>query len=671
MKTEQARKKASTLRDEINHHNYLYYVLDQPEIPDAEYDRLLRELQAIEQQFPELCTPDSPTQRVGSPPLKSFREVKHEVPMLSLSNVFSDEELEDFNHRIEERLGHDNVGYVAEPKLDGLAISLRYEKGVLVRAATRGDGMTGEDVTLNARTIDTVPLKMQGKDCPAVLEVRGEVIISHAGFEKLNRMQREKGEKEFANPRNAAAGSLRQLDSAITASRPLEVYYYGTGEASPGTLADTHMQRLEQLRGWGFRINREIRQVKGLTNCLSYYSDILLRREQLPYDIDGVVFKVDQVTEQDKLGFISRAPRWAIAHKFPAQEEMTVLEDIDVQVGRTGKLTPVARLKPVFVGGVTVTNATLHNQDEIDRKDVRKGDTVIVRRAGDVIPEVVSVVMSKRKKGARRYHMPDHCPVCGAEVERVEGEADARCTAGLTCPAQRRESIKHFASRRAMDVDGLGDKLVDLLVEKGMVETPVDLFKLRHEQLAGLPRMGDKSADNLIAALDKSRHTTLARFIYALGIREVGEATARQLASHFGSLDALMAASHEDLLDVEDVGPIVAMHITHFFHEPRNRKVIRGLLDHGVHWEEVEARAAEQQPLAGQTYVVTGTLSSMTRDEAREKLMALGAKAAGSVSSKTTALVAGGKAGSKLDKAEKLGIKVLDEKAFLKLIGEG
>lgn len=661
-------KKLQLLRKQINHHNYRYYVLDDPEIPDIEYDRLMRELEALEQEHPELASEDSPTQRVGAAPLKLFSQIRHRIPMLSLSNVFSDDELDAFNQRIGDALGAGNVVFTAEPKLDGLAVSIFYRDGKLEYAATRGDGVTGEDVTLNVRTIRSVPLTLEGDGWPPVLEVRGEVIMSHAGFEKLNAGQRDRGEKTFANPRNAAAGSLRQLDSSITAKRPLEIYFYGVGEVTDGYLGNSHYQRLMQLKSWGLRVNPETRQVSGIGKCRDYYRDMLGRRDGLPYDIDGVVYKVDDIGQQDELGFVSRAPRWAVAHKFPAQEETTVLKGIDVQVGRTGKLTPVARLEPVQVAGVTVTNATLHNQDEIDRKDVRVGDTVIVRRAGDVIPEVVGVVMANRKKGARKFRMPETCPVCGAEADREEGEADARCTAGLSCPAQRKEAIKHFSSRRAMDIDGMGDKLVDMLVERGLVETPAELFSLAHEQLAGLPRMGDKSADNVLAALEKCKATTLARFIYALGIREVGEATAHSLAAHFGDFDSMAAATEEELQQVEDVGPVVAAHIVHFFRQQSNRAVIDALRKAGIHWPDESVAVGGSQKLAGNTYVVTGTLSSMTRDEAKKKLMALGAKVAGSVSKKTTALIAGEKAGSKLSKAESLGVTVLDEDAFRELI---
>lgn len=660
-------KRIEALREQIRHHNYLYYVLDAPEIPDAEYDRLLRELEHLEAEHPELITPDSPTQRVGAQPLAAFGEVRHEVPMLSLDNAFSDEELTDFDRRVRERLGGDTpVDYTAEPKLDGLAVSLLYENGVLARGATRGDGTTGEDVTQNVRTIQSVPLRLLGKGWPRRLEVRGEVIISREGFRRLNKMAEDKGHKPFANPRNAAAGSLRQLDPRITAERPLEMYCYGTGLVQGGHLPERHSRILEALRGWGLRVYRGIEVVKGLDGCIDYYRRMERQRDKLPFEIDGVVFKVDRLDQQEQLGYVARAPRWAVARKFPAQEELTRVLDIDVQVGRTGAITPVARLEPVFVGGVTVTNATLHNEDEIRRKDVRIGDTVIVRRAGDVIPEVVSVVKQRRPKNARRFVMPKKCPVCGADIERVEGEAVARCTGGLYCEAQRREAIRHFASRRAMDIEGLGDKLVEQLVERGLVEDVADLYHLDQDTLAGLERMGEKSAANLIAALEKSKSTTLERFLYALGIREVGEATARSLARHFGGLDALMRAGQAELEAIPDIGPVVAEHIVHFFEQPHNREVIGKLIDAGVHWPKV--KKARRQPLAGKTYVLTGALAGMSREEAKEKLEALGARVSGSVSKKTSAVIAGDKPGSKLAKAESLGVPVLSEDDLLKLI---
>jgi len=665
------KQRVAQLREEINHHNYLYYVQDAPEIPDSEYDRLLRELQQLEQQYPELIVPESPTQRVGAAPLSAFAEVKHRIPMLSLNNAFDEQEVEDFDRRARERLQANEITYTAEPKLDGLAISLLYEDGVLLRGATRGDGTTGEDVTQNVRTIETIPLKLMGKKYPRVLEVRGEVIMTKSGFEKLNQSQREKDEKTFANPRNAAAGSLRQLDPRITATRPLSFYAYAVGVAEEGELADTQYHLLAQLRDWGLRTNPEIKRVKGVKACLEYYQAMRQKRDSLDYDIDGIVYKVDDFAQQAELGFVSRAPRWAVAHKFAAQEEMTKLIAIEVQVGRTGALTPVARLEPVFVGGVTVTNATLHNQDEIERKDIRIGDTVIVRRAGDVIPEVVSAVASKRPKGAKKFIMPDACPVCGSEVIRLENEAVARCTGGLFCAAQRKEAIKHFAARRAMDIEGLGDKLVEQLVDQDKIHDVADVYKLSVEELAGMERMGEKSAQNIIDALEKSKTTTLPRFLFALGIRQVGETTARTLAQHFGTLDAIMGASEEELETVQDVGPIVAESIAHFFHEAHNRKVIAKLQKAGVHWPDIQVKNSEGLPLAGKTFVITGTLASLSRDEAKDKLQQLGAKVSGSVSKKTDCVVVGENPGSKAIKANELGITILDEQAFLTLIGEG
>ena len=660
-------KRIEELRTQLHHHNHLYYVLDAPEIADAEYDRLLRELQELEARHPDAITPDSPTQRVGAEPLKAFGTVRHELPMLSLDNAFSDEELADFDRRVRERLEVEQVEYAAEPKLDGLAVSLLYENGVLVRGATRGDGTTGEDISANVRTIASVPLRLQG-EAPRRLEVRGEVFISHKGFLRLNQEAQAKGQKPFVNPRNAAAGSLRQLDPRITAERPLEIYCYGIGVLDGMEAPQRHSATLAQLRDWGLRVYPGVTTVTGLEGCLEYYRDMEARRAELPFDIDGVVFKVDRLDQQRELGFVSRAPRWAIARKFPAQEEMTKVLDIDVQVGRTGAITPVARLEPVFVGGVTVTNATLHNEDEVHRKDVRVGDTVMVRRAGDVIPEVVQVVLSKRPKGARRFVMPKTCPVCGSEIERAEGEAVARCSGGLYCAAQRKEAIKHFASRRAMDVEGLGDKLVEQLVELGLVEDPADLYDLTVEQLTGLERMGEKSAANLVEALEKSKDTHLARFLFALGIREVGEATARILAREFGDLDALMKVDETRLEQVRDVGPVVAHHIATFFRQPHNREVIAKLRKAGIHWQAVEVAAPAEQTLAGKTFVLTGALEGMTRDEAKERLQALGAKVSSSVSKKTDYVVAGAEPGSKLDKAQELGVPVLDEAQLLELL---
>ena len=656
------------LRHEIVHHNRLYYVLDVPEIPDAEYDRLLRELQQLESAHPEFLTSDSPTQRVGAAPIKTFAQVEHKIPMLSLDNAFSDDEVADFDRRVRERLELASVEYVAEPKLDGLAISIRYEKGILVQAATRGDGITGEDVTHNVRTIKSIPLRLIGDDCPHVLEVRGEIYMPKAGFDVLNARARENGYKEFANPRNAAAGSLRQLDPRVTAKRSLSMYCYGVALVDGFSLPVTHSAILTRLKQWGLRVSPEVSVVKGVVGVLSYHREMSEKRNSLPYEIDGVVYKVNRIDQREILGFVSRAPRWAIAHKFPAQEEMTRLLDIEVQVGRTGAITPVARLEPVFVGGVTVSNATLHNEDEIRRKDVHIGDTVIVRRAGDVIPEVASVVLSKRPKDAKPFAMPSQCPVCGSDVIRVEGETIARCSGGLYCDAQRKQAIKHFASRKALDIDGLGDKLVEQLSDQGLIHDVADLFKLTQAQLAGLERMGDKSAANLIAALEKSKQTTLAKFLYALGIREVGETTAQTLAKHFLTLEAVASADADSLQQSSDVGPIVAAHIRAFFQQPHNLEVIEKLQQAGVTWPAMRAIKQDEQALAGQTIVLTGTMTSMTRSEAKERLQTLGAKVAGSVSKKTSLVVAGAEAGSKLSKAESLGIEVLDEAAFIEFL---
>ena len=629
---------------------------------------MLRELQALELAHPELITDDSPTRRVGAEPLSGFGEVRHEVPMLSLDNAFDDDELGEFDRRVRERLDMESVDYAAEPKLDGLAVSLLYEGGVLKRGATRGDGSTGEDITLNVRTIQSIPLRLLGDGYPQRLEVRGEVFISHEGFRKLNEHARQQEQKPFVNPRNAAAGSLRQLDPKITARRPLEMYCYGVGLVEQGVLADRHSELMQQLREWGLRVYPGIERVSGLQGCVNYYRELEKQRSSLPFDIDGVVFKVDRLDLQQRLGFVARAPRWAIARKFPAQEELTRVLAIDVQVGRTGAITPVARLEPVFVGGVTVTNATLHNEDEVRRKDVRIGDTVIIRRAGDVIPEVVSVILDKRPDDAKAFVMPNTCPVCGSDIERLEGEAVARCTGGLYCEAQRKEAIKHFASRRAMDIEGLGDKLVEQLVDQKLVGDIAGLYDLTAEGFAGLERMGEKSAQNLIRALQDSKDTTLDRFLYALGIREVGDATARILAGEFGCLDALMQATQEQLEAIHDIGPVVAQHIVQFFHQPHNQDVIARLQAAGIHWPNVER--STRQPLQGKTYVLTGTLSGITREEAKQKLQALGAKVSGSVSKKTTAVIAGEKAGSKLAKAEALGVPVLSEDELVALLLE-
>ena len=663
-------KRIDALREEINSHNYSYYVLDNPEVPDSEYDRLLNELGDIEQQYPELITSDSPTQRVGATPLDSFSEIQHEVPMLSLGNAFSDQDMSDFDRRVRDSVENDNIEYAAEPKLDGLAISLLYKNGVLERAATRGDGRTGEDVTLNIRTIDAIPLKLRGKNYPPIIEVRGEVVMPKAGFEKLNQQQLDKGEKPFVNPRNAAAGSLRQLDPQITATRPLSFYSYGVGLIEGMTLPNKHSSMMEKLKSWGLRINPESRVVKGAKGCLNYYEKLADKRNSLPDEIDGIVYKVDELGFQNILGFVSRAPRWAIARKFPAQEEMTTLLDIDIQVGRTGALTPVARLEPVFVGGVTVSNATLHNQDEIDRLDVRVGDTVIVRRAGDVIPQIVSVVKSKRKGKPRRFYLPDTCPVCGSETARFEDEAVTFCTGGLYCEAQRKEAIKHFASRRAMNVDGLGDKLVEQLVDEELIHTIADLYKLDLERLIELERLGEKSAKNLLASLEKSKKTTLARFVFALGIHSVGETTAQTLANHFTSLNKIMNADEEKLLTVSDVGPIVAENIITFFKQSHNLEVVEQLRAVGINWPKIEKKSASELPLADKIIVVTGTLETMGRNDAKAALQNLGAKVSGSVSKKTDYVVVGENPGSKATKAADLGITILDEKALIKLLAQ-
>jgi len=669
MSREQVARRVEELRGEIREHNYRYYVLDDPIIPDADYDRLMRELQALEQAHPELITPDSPTRRVGATPDTAFAEVRHSLPMLSLDNAFSEEEFGEFDRRVRERLGSDEpIEYAGEPKLDGLAVTLRYSKGVFVQAATRGDGYSGEDITANVRTIQCIPLRLRGTDYPDVLEVRGEVFMPKAGFDGLNRRLAAAGEKTFVNPRNAAAGSLRQKDPAVTARRPLDFYAYSVAVNNAEVLPATHSAMLEQVAGWGFRINPEMRVLVGINACLEYYHRLLDRRESLAYEIDGVVFKVNGLDLQETLGFISRAPRWAVAFKFPAHEAMTRIRDVEFQVGRTGAITPVARLEPVFVGGVTVSNATLHNMDEIERLDIRIGDTVIVRRAGDVIPQVVKVIEEKRPDMARTVTLPSSCPVCASEVVRIEGEAVARCTGGLYCPAQRKEAIKHFASRRAMDIEGLGDKLVDALVEQGLVKTVADLYQLKKAQLTGLERMGEKSASNLLDAIEKSRRPELWRFIYSLGIREVGEATAKALAEHFGSLKALEEADDDALQAVPDVGPIVAGHVRSFFRQSHNRETIDALLSGGVQWQ-APARQGKST-LAGQTFVLTGTLEQMTREEAKERLEVLGAKVSGSVSGKTGYVVAGDSPGSKLDKARKLGVRVLDEAAFLALLEE-
>ncbi|CAM2192847.1 DNA ligase [Paraburkholderia kururiensis] len=665
-----AAERAAWLRNELERANYAYYVLDQPELPDAEYDRMFVELQQIEAEHPDLITPESPTQRVGGEVASGFEPVVHDAPMLSLNNGFEDEDIVAFDRRVCETLDVAHVDYACELKFDGLAISLRYVDGQFVQAATRGDGTTGENVTENVRTIRSIPLKLKGKRVPRVLDVRGEVLMFRRDFERLNERQREAGQREFANPRNAAAGSLRQLDTRITAHRPLSFFAYGIGVLDGMEMPATHSELLDWYVDLGLPVNSERRVVQGAEGLLGFFRAIGEKRDNLPYDIDGVVYKVNRRDQQDTLGFVSRAPRFALAHKFPAQEALTKLLAIDVQVGRTGAITPVARLEPVFVGGVTVTNATLHNEDEVRRKDIHIGDTVVVRRAGDVIPEVVSVVLDRRPANARAFVMPTHCPVCGSRIERLPDEAIARCTGGLFCPAQRKQALWHFAQRRAMDIDGLGEKVIDQLVEQNLVRTPADLFSLGFSTLAALDRFADKSAQNLLDSLEKAKKTTLARFLYALGIRHVGESTAKDLAKHFGSLDPVMNASVEELLEVNDVGPVVAESIHQFFAEEHNRTVIEQLRAPGrVTWAEgPPAPRAPQGVLAGKTVVLTGTLPTLTREAAKEMLEAAGAKVAGSVSKKTDYVVAGADAGSKLAKAEELGVPVLDEEGMRKLL---
>jgi len=734
-----ARVRATNLRKQIEHHNHCYYELDRPEVPDSEYDRLFRDLLELEAQYPELKTPDSPTQRVGGSPLAKFEEVRHGLPMLSLDNALSAEAMADFDRRVRERLGRDGeIAYTAEPKLDGLAIGLRYVGGVLEQAATRGDGVRGEDVTQNVRTIGSVPLRLSGHDWPPLLEVRGEIFMPRSGFEALNASQRERGEKTFVNPRNAAAGSLRQLDPKITAERPLAMLCYGLGEVREHPMSETHSGNMRLLEGWGLPVSPEVELVTGLDQCADYFAAMAQRRDQLEYDIDGVVFKVDQIADQQALGYVARAPRWAVAQKFPAQEELTQVVAVEFQVGRTGAITPVARLEPVFVGGVTVSNATLHNMDEVQRKDVHVGDTVFVRRAGDVIPEVVRVVRKRRPAKARPVQLPTHCPVCGSEIIRLDGEAVARCSGGLFCPAQRKEAVKHFASRRALDIEGLGDKLVEQLIERGLIGDPADLFGLSVEILSGLERMGEKSASNLVAALDRSRSTTLPRFLYALGILGIGETIAANvavacgtleavmglrlsnlveikesqaqrlhqllsdesdlparvdalapldgvkwftrvhaamLAEHFDSIADLLAAEPAQLANnpdtkIEGVGDLLADKLVTFFRQPHNQEVIAKLRAVDVNWPEAQPVASNAPgPLVGKTFVVTGTLSQ-PRSAVKERLQALGAKVAASVSGKTDYVVAGRDAGSKLTRAQELGVEVLDEQGLADLFGD-
>ena len=661
-------QRAEALRAAIDEANYRYYALDAPTISDAEYDRLFRDLQGLESAHPELVTPESPTQRVGAAPTKEFASVRHRVPMLSINNAFDDAEVEAFDRRVREALNVEAVEYSCEPKLDGLAINLTYERGAFVQGTTRGDGFAGEDVTANLRTVRGIPLRLRAARPPELLELRGEVLMYKRDFEALNARQRERGDKEFANPRNAAAGSLRQLDPRITAARPLRFSGYGVGDAQGFEEPATQSALLDALARMGVPVSPERAAANGAAGLLGYYRRLAERRESLPYDMDGVVYKVNRLDQQRTLGFVARAPRFAVAHKFPAEEAATELVGIEVQVGRTGAITPVARLKPVFVGGATVTNATLHNEDELRRKDIRVGDTVVVRRAGDVIPEIVRAVPGTRQPGAPEFRMPTRCPVCGSGVVRLPDEAVARCTGGLFCPAQRKQALLHFASRRALDVDGLGDKIVDQLVDGELVRTPADLYRLTLADLAGLERMGEKSAQNLLDALALSKRTTLARFIYALGIRNVGETTARDLAAHFGALEPLMDADEETLQEVPDVGPVVAASIGGFFRERHNRDVIRALRKAGVTWDEGTPRAAPKGRAAGKTFVLTGTLAGMTREEATELILSQGGKVSGSVSKKADYVVAGAEAGSKLAKAEALGVAVLDEAGLRRLL---
>ena len=674
MFTETADVEITALRQQLNTWNYQYYVLDAPQVPDSEYDRKLMRLQQLEQETPSLITHDSPTQRVGGTPLPSFKQVQHEVPMLSLDNVFDEAQLLDFDRKVHDRLNtRADIEYACEPKLDGIAASLMYENGLLVRGATRGDGLTGEDITQNIRTIKSIPLKLQGSGWPKRLEVRGEIYLPKAGFDALNEKAAAAGEKGFMNPRNAAAGSLRQLDAKITATRPLEMCCYSVGVVELGdaeALPAKHADILKQFNAWGLRINAEMAVVKNIQGCAEYYQMLAQKRDALAYDIDGIVFKVNDLNLQQRLGFVAKAPRWATAHKFPAQEEMTVLNDVEFQVGRTGAITPVARLEPVFVGGVTVSNATLHNADEVTRLQVKIGDTVVIRRAGDVIPKIVSVVEAARPYNARDIVFPTVCPVCAAPVERIEGEVLIRCSAGMTCPAQNKQAIKHFASRKAMDVDGLGDKLVEQMADEGLINNIADLFSLNWQDVAAMERMGEKSASNLLSALNKAKETTLPRFLYALGIREVGEATAKSLAEHFLKLPVLMQADKEALLEVDDVGPVVAQYICAFFAHADNCKLVERLIAAGIHWPEIEALDEKDMPLAGKIIVLTGNLSSMSRSEAKERLQALGAKVSGSVSKKTDMVIAGEAAGSKLTKAQNLGINILDDDALLQLLAE-
>ncbi|RZN58673.1 NAD-dependent DNA ligase LigA [Avibacterium paragallinarum] len=658
------------LRQTLRHHEYQYHVLDNQQIPDAEYDRLFNQLKALEQAYPEFADPHSPTQRVGAKPLAGFAQVTHEIPMLSLDNAFSDEDFVAFVKRIQDRLGilPDPLTFCCEPKLDGLAVSILYENGVLTQAATRGDGTTGEDITANIRTIRNIPLQLLTDNPPDRLEVRGEVFMPQAGFEKLNETALAKGEKTFANPRNAAAGSLRQLDPKITRQRPLMLNAYGIGVADGMQLPNTHFARLQWLKSLGIPVNKEIELCNGVENVLKFYHTMAEKRPHLGYDIDGTVLKINDIALQDRLGFISKAPRWAIAYKFPAQEELTILNDVEFQVGRTGAITPVAKLEPVFVAGVTVSNATLHNGDEIERLNIAIGDTVIIRRAGDVIPQIIGVVADRRLADAKPIIFPTRCPVCGSLITRIEGEAVARCTGGLFCEAQRKEALKHFVSRKAMDIDGVGAKLIEQLVDRELIHTPADLFKLDEVTLMRLERMGSKSAENALNSLEKAKKTTLARFIFALGIRDVGEATALNLANHFKNLDAVKQATIEQLQEVPDVGEVVANRIYVFWREAHNVEVVEDLLAQGIHWDDVEIKEVSENPLKGKTVVLTGTLTQMTRNDAKALLQQLGSKVTGSISAKTDYLIAGDNAGSKLNKALELNVKILTEDEFLLIV---
>ena len=657
------------LSEQLETYNYQYYVLDEPSVPDAEYDRIFQALLSLEQQHPKLRLANSPTQKVGGLALSKFEQVTHQLPMLSLDNVFEAQALKDFMSRAQEKASTEsNITFCIEPKLDGLAASIIYENGLLVQAATRGDGQTGENVTENVKTIKNLPLKLRGENVPALLEVRGEVFMLKDGFNKLNQKLTDAGEKPFVNPRNAAAGSLRQLDSKVAASRPLAFYCYAVG-VFDGELANSQFERIQQLKAWGLPVSEEVKQVTGEKACLDYYQAITTKRPHLAYEIDGVVYKVDDVTLQTELGFVARAPRWATAYKFPAEEAVTIVENVEFQVGRTGAITPVAKLKPVFVGGVTVSNATLHNKDEIKRLDILIGDAVVVRRAGDVIPQVARVILEKRDDEVTKpIVFPEACPVCGSEVERIEGEATIRCTGGLYCGAQRKEAIKHFASRKALDIDGLGNKLVELLVDHKLIDSPAQLFDLTSAQISSLPRMGEVSGKKLINSLQLSKKTTLARFLYSLGIREVGEATANNLANHYKVIDEIKKASIENLQSVSDVGEIVAKHIYYFFRQEHNIEVVNQLIEAGIHWPEIQQVEESELLLVGQTFVITGSFNALSRGDIKLALQGLGAKVAGSVSKKTTTVIAGEAAGSKLTKAQDLGIEIMDEETLMNLL---